>query len=437
MLRIEDTDQERFDQRALDDLYDTLHWLEIAWDEGPRVEGAHGPYVQSERVSMYQDFAVKLVEAGRAYWSYESDESRGKPYMGENREQTAEDAARLESSGVKPVCRFRRPDEGATVIEDLVLGSIKRKHKDVPMDPVLLKSDGYPTYHLANVVDDHLMEISHVMRAQEWIPSAPLHVLLYQALGWEPPFYCHLPMVMGKDGQKLSKRHGATAVLEFRNAGYLPEAIINHVSLLGWSYDDSREFFSKAELESLFDINKLNKAPAVFDYKKLDWFNGSYIRSRDLADIKAMVLPYLIKEGIVSDPPTADEDTILNGAMPLVQERLKLLSDAPGLVRFLYQEPVHENPMDAVPKKLDNNTARDYLRRAKNLLSVVGERDDEEIETAFRELAEELGAKLGDLLTPVRVAVTGSRVSLPLFASIRLIGLEKAQARMARLLDTL
>ena len=437
LLRIEDTDQERFDQRALDDLYDTLDWLEIVCDEGPRVGGPHAPYLQSKRVSVYQDYAVKLVQSGKAYWSYEKEESRDKPYDGENRNQSAEEAAELEEAGIKPVCRLRRPDEGATVIEDLVLGSVKRKHKDLPMDPVLLKSDGFPTYHLANVVDDHLMEITHVMRAQEWIPSAPLHVLLYQALGWEPPAFCHLPMVMGKDGQKLSKRHGATAVLEFRKAGYLPEALMNYVSLLGWSYDDSREFFSKADLESLFDIKKLNKAPAVFDYKKLDWFNGSYIRDRKVSDIKAMILPYVIDEGIVSDPPSAEEDSILDGAMPLVQERLKLLSDAPGLVRFLYREPEHVDPGEAVPKRLDADTARDYLARAKALLSEIGDQDDEKLEAAFRELAEELGAKLGDILTPVRVAVTGSRVSLPLFASIRLIGQDRAQARMARLLERL
>ncbi|HOV64609.1 MAG TPA: glutamate--tRNA ligase, partial [Spirochaetia bacterium] len=261
ILRIEDTDQERYYDEALQDLYETFDWLGIHWDEGPDVGGPFGPYVQSERVELYREYAQKLVDAGKAYYCYCTPErlerirkiqtaNKMPPgYDRHCRSLTDKEIAEYKAQGLKPVIRLAIPLEGSTRFHDELLGDIERENKDVNPDPVLLKSDGFPTYHLANVIDDHLMQITHIMRAQEWIPSGPLHILLYQAFGWEPPKYCHLPMVMGNDGQKLSKRHGATSVREFRKAGYLPEAIINYISLIGWSYDETREFFSKEELE--------------------------------------------------------------------------------------------------------------------------------------------------------------------------------------------
>ncbi|MFO8042438.1 MAG: glutamate--tRNA ligase family protein, partial [Alkalispirochaeta sp.] len=272
VLRVEDTDQTRFDPRALQDIYDTFAWLGITADESPAAAGEYGPYVQSQRLELYRSHAERLVEAGRAYWDYtsakrdheaeadnsvEGDAGAGAAgagaagagnsgaasagYTYEGRDLSPEQIAEYQAAGVQPVLRLLVPAEGKSEFEDLVLGRIKRKHKDLPPDPILVKSDGFPTYHLANVIDDHLMQITHVLRAQEWVPSTPLHLLIYEAFGWEPPRFAHLPMVMGKDGSKLSKRHGATSLIEFRRQGYLPEAITNYISMLGWAYDDSRE----------------------------------------------------------------------------------------------------------------------------------------------------------------------------------------------------
>lgn len=437
ILRVEDTDRERYDPKALTDIYETFDWLGIHWDEGPDVGGDYGPYVQSEREDLYRRHAEELLEKGLAYKAYETPEElevmREKGgYDRSSRDLTEEQRAAYEAEGRKPVIRFKVPLEGDTVFEDVIIGRVKRKNKDIPADPVLLKSDGLPTYHLANVVDDHHMQITHILRAQEWVPSGSLHVLLYKAFGWEPPVYCHLPMVMGKDGQKLSKRHGATSAVEFRNQGYLPEAIINYVTLLGWAYDDSREFFTVRDLEQLFSIEKINKAPAVFDYKKLEWFNGVYIREKTDAELEELVLPFLKADGLVSDPATEEELSVLRGAMPLIKERLKTLSDAPDLVRFLYRGVHDYDVTQAIPKKHTAEQALDLLEEAEKLLEGFEEQSDEENENRFRSRAEELDTKIGNLLMPVRVAVTGSRVSPPLFGSIRLIGAETTKKRIER-----
>ena len=255
------------------------------------------------------------METGHAYPCFCSEErlaklrekqAAAKASLGYDRRCRDLSAAEVERQRKKtpnPVIRFKIPLEGTTRFHDELLGDIEQANRDIPPDPVLLKSDGYPTYHLANVVDDHLMKITHILRAQEWLSSGGLHVLLYAALGWEPPKYCHLPMVLGPDGQKLSKRHGATRVIEFREKGYLPEAMINYVALLGWSFDASREFFSLKELEDLFNLEGLNKAPAVFDYKKLEWFNGMYIRKTAPEKLKELLLPHLRREGLVGGDP--------------------------------------------------------------------------------------------------------------------------------------
>jgi glutamyl-tRNA synthetase len=250
ILRVEDTDQERYSDESLEDLYNTLNWLGLKWDEGPLVGGPYGPYVQSERFDLYKKYAEQLVVDGKAYRCYctserlaalRSEQQAAKSELqGYDRhcaDLTDEQRSELESQGLKSVIRLKVPTQGKTTIHDVLMGDITRRNRDVSPDPVLLKSDGFPTYHLANVIDDHMMHITHIMRAQEWIPSGPLHILLYEAFGWEPPLYCHLPMVMGKDGQKLSKRHGSTSVKDFREKGYLPEALMNYVSLVGWSYD--------------------------------------------------------------------------------------------------------------------------------------------------------------------------------------------------------
>jgi len=451
ILRIEDTDQGRYSEEGLADLYETFRWLGIRWDEGPDIGGPFGPYVQSERTELYRKHAQYLLETGQAYECFCSQErlaslrtsqheehgASGYGYDRHCRELSAEERKRLRGQGVRPVIRFRIPLEGSTVFHDLLLGDVERKNTDINPDPVLLKSDGFPTYHLANVVDDHLMEISHIMRAQEWLPSGNLHVLLYRAFGWDPPAYCHLPMVMGTDGQKLSKRHGATAVREFRAMGCLPEALINYVSLVGWHYDETTELFSVDDFERLFSLEKLSKSPGVFDYRKLEWYNGVYIRQKSDEELASLVFPYLVAAGFVSDPPAEGERKTVVSMMGILKERMKYLNEVVDLSRFLFREIAEYPVADAIPKKMDARGAVRMLQADRALAEKLFSQTDEEAEEAFRSTAAEMGVKLGDLMTPLRIAVTGSRISPPLVGSLRLLGKEKALARIDRLLKLL
>ncbi|ADN02379.1 glutamate--tRNA ligase [Spirochaeta thermophila] len=448
ILRIEDTDRERYDERALQDLFETFEWLGITWDEGPGKGGPYGPYFQSERKELYQEHARLLVEQGHAYRCFctperleqlrkERGKGRATGYDRHCRKLPPDEVERLLAEGRPHVIRFKVPVEGSTVFEDYLLGRVEYPNADVNPDPVLLKSDGFPTYHLANVVDDHLMRITHILRAQEWIPSTPLHVLLYRAFGWEHPVYCHLPMVLGPDGQKLSKRHGATSVQEFRRMGYLPEAVVNYVSLLGWAYDDSRELFTREELERVFTLEKLNKSPAVFDYKKLEWFNGVYIRAKTDEELFALLLPVAEETGLLPSPPTDEEKEKLRLAVPIVKERLKVLRDVKDLLWFLFHEVPEYEPALLVPKKLDPPATMRILTALKEELSGYWTRTDEENEQRMRALAERMGIKLGQLLMPLRVAVTGSTVSPPLLESIRLLGAEETLQRIDRALEKL
>jgi len=447
ILRVEDTDRERYTDESLQDLYDTLDWLGIKWDEGPVVGGPYGPYIQSERFELYKKYAEQLVKDGKAYYCYCSSERLEKvrqeqiasksDYQGYDRhcaDLTDEERAEYERQGIKPVIRLRVPREGKTTFHDVLMGDITRKNKDVSPDPILLKSDGFPTYHLANVIDDHLMGITHIMRAQEWIPSGPLHILLYQAFGWEPPVYCHLPMVMGKDGQKLSKRHGSTSVRDFRAKGYLPEAIINYVTLVGWSLDGSTEFFSKEDLEKCFTMEGIHKAPGVFDYKKLDWFNGQYIRACGNDRLESLITPYLENEGYVHNPPSDDEKELIKKIIPPVKERMKVLSDVVPLTTFLFKDQPVEDPALYVAKGSDLDKTKEALEKGADILISGLESGAEEsaIEEKLVALSEALQIKVNGVFQPIRVAITNSAVSLPLFDSIRLLGLDVTKARLNR-----
>ena len=449
VLRIEDTDRERSTDQALQDIYDTFAWLGFRWDEGPDSGGPFAPYFQSERKELYQKHAEELVAAGHAYRCFCSPErlkelreqqkntGQAQGYDRLCRGLQAAEREKREREGEPCVIRLKIPLSGSTVFTDRLLGDITRLNRDINPDPVLMKSDGFPTYHLANVVDDHFMEITHVLRAQEWIPTVPIHIILYEAFGWTPPEYYHLPMVLGSDGQKLSKRHGSTRVIDFRRGGYLPEALINYISQLGWSYDESREFFTLEELQSLFTLDKLNKAPAVFDYKKLDWFNGVYIRKESDESLAELIVPYLLEDGLFKDSPEESEMALLKRAVPLVKERLRVLSEAPDLLRYLFREVETYDRDLLIPKRLDREKTKEVLESVEELLGDFESQSDEENEQRFRKLAGDKGIKLGDLLMPLRVALTGSRVSLPLFESVRLLGVEKTKQRVRRALDSL
>ena len=445
LLRLEDTDRTRSSDRYVQNLYDTFRWLGFYWDEGPDIGGPAGPYVQSERSELYGKYAEELVAKGRAYYCFCPEERVSKMHSDTNSEEgeggnygydracrdiDVEVAAARAKSGEAHVVRLKIPLDGTTTLNDLLLGEVHFRNADVNPDPVLLKSDGFPTYHLANVVDDHLMGITHVLRAQEWLPSAPLHLIMYEAFGWEPPKICHLPMVLGDDGHKLSKRHGATALNEFRDKGYLREALINYVAMLGASYEEGRDLFSLEELGRLFRLEKINKAPAIFDYQKLEWFNGQYIRLKTDEELLELVLPYLSDASLVEPTPDNEHRRLALGAMPLVRERLKFLSDAPAIMAYLFKEPPFAAKEEFVPKKLDVAKAAEILALDAAVLADCDVEDIPGSEEKFRAAAGNSGLKFGDLLMPLRVAVTGAKVSPPLFESIRLLGREKTLARV-------
>ena len=444
ILRVEDTDRERYSDESLQDLYDTLEWLGVKWDEGPVVGGPYGPYIQSERFAIYQEYAKKLVDMGKAYYCYCSAErlealrqqqmeekSPVQGYDGHCRNLTAEERAALEAQGIKPVIRLKVPREGSTTFHDVLMGDITRENKDISPDPVLLKSDGFPTYHLANVIDDHLMGITHIMRAQEWIPSGPLHVILYEAFGWQVPTYCHLPMVMGNDGHKLSKRHGSTSVRDFRQKGYLPEALLNYVSLVGWSYDGEKEFFTREELEKCFSLEKINKAPGVFDYQKLDWFNAQYIRRKGDTELAELLMPYLREAGLLSGDGISFERLV--AFVPGIRDRITLLSDIVPMCEFINDNGDPEAAL-LIPKKMD---AAGTLNALKNVYDVVkaglgAGKNDEELQQDLMDLAQRLGIKNAGVFNPLRTAVTGMAVSPPPFSCIRLLGNEESYRRIER-----
>lgn len=485
ILRLEDTDRTRYDEKYVKNLYDTMSWLGIEWDEGGTKGGEYGPYVQSERFEIYKKYAQELVEKGEAYYCFcdaerlerirkiQTENKMAPGYDRNCRHLTAAEVEENLKAGKPYVIRLKVPLEGETRFSDHLLGTIIWKNADISPDPVLLKSDGFPTYHLANIVDDHLMNITHVMRAQEWIPSTPLHVQMYRAFGWKHPEFCHLPMVNGSDGKKLSKRHGSTSLNEFRARGYLPQAIINYVALLGCSYEEGTEFYTLEELARNFKLEHLNKAPAVFDYKKLEFYNANYIRQLSTEDLYNWTLPFITGTGdatleINPENPqpkphvgpeysgvalgedgepycvdasmnmtSADVKKTLLGLMPLIQERLKFLTEAAEMVHFMFTEPAVPSAEQIVPKKLTLEQTKAVLEAAKGFVHQIFSLSHDEAENLAKEKAESLGVKLGDFMMPIRMAVTGSRISPPLIGSILVLGEEKSLSRIEKTLVAL
>jgi glutamyl-tRNA synthetase len=445
ILRLEDTDRTRFDKSFVENLYDTFAWLGIHWDEGPDIGGKSAPYIQSERFELYKKYAHELLDKAQAYYCFcsperlekiraerETSHSSETGYDRACRSIAPDEAAKRAADGEPCTIRLRIPLGETTKFNDFLLGDIEWKNDDVNPDPVLLKSDGFPTYHLANVVDDHLMGITHVLRAQEWLSSTPLHVIMYKSFGWTPPLFCHLPMVMGQDGKKLSKRHGATSIDEFRRQGYLPEALVNYVALLGCSYEEGKDLYTLEELSSLFSLEKLNKAPAIFDYKKLEWFNGQYLRMKSDAELAALSLPLALSAGLFGGAePDASQKEIYLEAMTLIKERIVFINEIPEKIRYLFSDPVVPAAEEFIPKKLDAAQAAELLRKGREIVKSLSEASsDEEAEAFIKDYAEKNGLKLGDLLMPLRVAITGARVSPPLFGSLRILGAEASLKRV-------
>jgi len=446
ILRIEDTDRKRLVEGAVENLMEGLRWLGLAWDEGPDVGGPYGPYVQSERQHHYREAAERLVASGHAYRCFctperlqqvrENQQKRGLPpgYDRHCRNLSADEVQAKLDAGEPFVVRFKMPLDGETRFTDLLRGEIVYQN-DKLEDLVILKSDGFPTYHLAVVVDDHEMKITHVMRGPEWIPTAPLHVQLYAALGWEMPIFAHMPLILAPTGGKLSKRHGAASIQDFRDAGYLPEALLNYLALLGWSLDGKTEIYTFADLLEHFTIERASASPSTFDRDKLDWLNQQWINHHiTVDDLAARVLPFLIKAGTI-EPGPADAShprfADVREAAALLKDRIKLLTEAPDLMSYFLRDELED--YDAallVPKKVEPAAALTLLEAVAKVLPELDLNDLEATEARLRALADELGVKAGQLFMPIRVAATGRTQSPGLFETLRAIGKERVIARV-------
>jgi len=447
ILRIEDTDVARKVEGALEAILDGLRWLGLDWDEGPEVGGDYGPYFQSQRLKLYHEAAERLVSQGDAYYCYCSPErleemragqvKRKQPpgYDRHCRDLSREERAQREAEGITPVVRFKVPLEGQTRFRDLIFGEVVFENSTID-DFVLLKSDGYPTYHLANVVDDSAMKVSHVIRAEEWISSTPRHILLYRALGLEPPSFVHHPMILGPDRAKLSKRHGAVSILEYREQGYLPETMFNFLALIGWSLDDKTEILTRRELVDNFSLERIGRTGAIFNRDKLDWMNGVYLRSLTVGDFTQRAMPFL-ERGLPSEVKRPLDVDYVGQIMPLIQERARTLAEIAELTGFFFNDELGYEPGLLIVKKMDREAAIRALEAAAQKLEPVGKFDHESLEAVLRPLAGELGLKTGQLFGTLRVAVTGRTVAPPLFETMSVLGRERCLVRIKAALDIL
>ncbi len=439
LLRIEDTDVARRVEGAVEIILDSLRWLGLDWDEGP--------YFQSQRLPVYRETAQRLLDQDRAYLCYCSSEQleamrkeqmkhkQPPKYDRRCRNLTQEERTQVIAAGTTPVVRFKTPLEGVTAFQDLVYGRVTFKH-DTLDDFVLLKSDGYPTYHLANIVDDHLMAISHVLRAEEWLSSTPRHVLLYHALDWEAPRFAHLPMILGPDRAKLSKRHGATNINEYQTGGYLPDAMVNFLALLGWSLDDRTELLSREELIRHFSLARVGKTGAIFNREKLDWMNGVYLRRLSIAEFVDQAMPFLDRDLPESLTRPLDKGYV-GQVLALIQERTKTLAEVPQLADFFFVDvPQYEAGL-FLKGGLDDKSATEAIKIAWQKLERVATWDATTLEGILRSLATELNLRTGEFFGLLRIAITGRPAAPPLFQTMAVLGKEKCLTRLRMALQVL
>ncbi len=441
LLRIEDTDQTRYDEKALIELIADLKWLGLQWDEGPEVGGPHAPYFQSQRLPLYQKYAQQMIDGGHAYPCFcttqrldelrEQQKANSLPpsYDRRCRNLPPEVGKERITAGEKYTVRLKAPFNGNTVFNDLVRGKIEYQNR-VLDDMVLLKSDGFPTYHLANVIDDHFMEISHVLRGDEWIPSTPRHVLIYQALGWEPPIFVHLPIILAEGGGKLSKRKGAASVGDYRDLGYLPETLVNFLSLLGWSPGNDQEFMEMDVLIQRFTLEKVNPKSAMFDEKKLEWLNGQYFLQRSVEYFLPLVKPLYEKAGVDF---SQFSDAYFHEAIRLLKDRSKRLPDFVEFGLYFFQEPtVYE---EKAKKKYFNETGIKVLENLIQDIKPLNSFNSGDLEPIYRQLAEKLSLKGGDLIHPTRLAISGISFGPGLFELMAALGKERVLRRMVKTLE--
>lgn len=452
ILRIEDTDLARTVEGAVDDFVNGLAWLGMDVDEGPVIGGPYGPYYQVQRKSLYQYYAHQLVETGHAYRCYctpERLEEMRKEQIANKlpprydrrcRYLTPEQRAEIEAQGTSWTLRFAMPLEGETVVHDQLHGDMVFQNGDLD-DMVILKTNGLAPYHLAHLVDDHLMGITHVLRGEEWISSAPRHIQIYLALGWEPPLFYHVPNVLGKDKKKLSKRRSAPSWSDYKKQGYLPEAVFNFLALLGWAYDDKTEILSKEELIELFTLEKVGVSSGIYDPDKLLWMNGVYIRKLSLDELLERALPYMERperEGGLPDSVSRPLDReYTRRVLALEHERLKTLGEAAHAVSFFYEKEIDYDLDILIQKKMDEASTREALLQTRELLNSLETWEHTILEEQLRGLVTTLGLKAGQLFGTIRTAVSGRTATPPLFEMMEVLGREVCMQRIEQALAKL
>jgi glutamyl-tRNA synthetase len=450
LLRIEDTDQKRFVPGSEQELMDGLRWLGLEYDEGPDIGGPHGPYRQTERREIYTESAWKLVELGHAFPCFCSPERLEKVrheqmrnkqnprYDGTCRRLDPDEAHRRVQAGERHVIRFKMPKEGSIITTDLVRGSITTENSALD-DSVLLKSDGLPTYHLAAMVDDHLMEITHVIRGSEWLPSMPLHVHVIRAFGWQEPQFVHLSVFLKPSGKgKMSKREAAEAMQDghsifigdMKELGYIPAGVLNWIALMGWGVSED-DVMTLDEMIARFDINNLTPAPPAINFAKLDHFNATHIRQLPAGDLAARIKPYFLREGLA-----VDEAKLLN-IIPLIRERLVTLDDCLPFAAWFFKEKVTPNPAELVAKGLSAAQSAGIMRQSYEVLAGLPELKHDLAEPPMRALVGQLGLSPNQVFGILRVAVTGQTISPPLFESMQIIGKEKVLERLQQAIKIL
>jgi glutamyl-tRNA synthetase len=436
ILRIEDTDRTRFVENAVDNLIKSLHWAGIFYDEGPDIGGEFGPYIQSERLDIYKKHALELVDKGFAYYAFDTSEELGQMRGRQseslenkyNRQEMknqftigASETKRLLQSGDNYVIRLCVPNDEEVIFTDLIRDEVIVSSNDID-DQILLKSDGFPTYHLANVVDDHLMKITHVIRGEEWLPSTPKHVLLYKSFGWEMPQFAHLPLLLNKDKSKLSKRQGSVAVEDFIQKGYLKEAFVNYIALLGWNPTGDREIYAIDEFIEFFNIEKVNKGGAVFDTQRLDWMNQQYIKL-----LSAEVSGQLLKDAINKIQTTELSDDYLGKVAYLFRERVVFIHDIIEIAPYMFDYP-KEYEAEYMKKRWNDSTPE----LINPLLDRFRETDDyshHNLHDITKSYVESIGKKLGDVIHPVRLMITGKSTGAGMFETMEVLGKEQCIKR--------
>lgn len=446
VLRVEDTDADRTITDSAEKMMESFRWLGLLWDEGPGVGGEHGPYFQSQRRDLYRKYAAILLEKGEAYRCYctpeelkarrEEARSSGRfvGYDGRCRRLSEREIRAFEAEGRKPVLRLKTPSSGTTVVRDIVHGDVSFNNEEVS-DFVIMKSDGFPTYNFACVVDDHLMGITHVIRADEHLSNTPKQLMIYRAFGWVPPEFAHVPMILAPDRSKLSKRHGAQSVEEFRDGGYLPEAIVNYIALLGWTpTDPSREILSLEEMVRDFDLKKVSATPAIYDVTKLTWMNGYYMRTIDLDRLTSLYADFAVRGSLLRRNEVEPKWEWLKKVVSSLRERARTLVEMVEASSYFFEDPQEFDPA-GVKKYFSDSNVADTLRKCVHTLNLVDNFYASALELHYRELAEREGVKASVLIHPTRLAITGRTAGPGLFEIMEILGKEAVIRRMERAAD--